>query len=86
MAISITRISLGSRDFSGDQLADRIDIADGAVSSTLPGGLYRIFCKTASVVRIGSGLSNANGGEEWPAGYVDHRTVPAGFVIACNAG
>lgn len=86
MAISITRISLGSRDFSGDQLADRIDVADGTVTAALPGGLYRIYAKTASIVRVGNALANANGGEEWPAGLVDHRSVPNGFVVACNAG
>jgi hypothetical protein len=86
MAISITRHSLGARDYTGEQLADAIAVADAAVSGALPGGLYRIVATTASVIRIGGGLANANGGEVWPAGTIDHRQIPAGFVIACNAG
>jgi hypothetical protein len=86
MAISITRHAQPQRDFFGEQLADSIAVADAAVSSALPGGFYRIVATTASVIRIGDGLANANGGEVWPAGMVDARTIPAGFVIACNAG
>lgn len=86
MAISITRHTLGNRDFYGEQLADAVAVADAAVSAALPEGLYRIVATTASVIRIGSGLSDATGGEVWPAGTVEARRVPAGFVIACDAG
>lgn len=86
MAISITRHTLGQRDYYGEQLADSITVADGAVSSALPGGIYRIVATSASVIRIGSGLANANSGEVWPVGTIDARAVPNGFVIACNAG
>lgn len=86
MAISITRHSLGARDYYGSQLADSIAVADGAASAALPAGIYRIVATTASVIKIGSALANANGGEVWPAGTIDARRVPEGFVIACNAG
>jgi len=86
MAISITRHTLPGRDYTGEQLADAITVADAGVSAALPGGLYRIVATSASVIRIGPALANANGGEVWPAGTIDHRQVPNGFVIACNAG
>jgi len=87
MAISITCHAIGQRDFAGEQLADAISVADGAVSSALPGGRYRIVATSASVIRIGaSGLANANGGEVWPSGAIDVRAIHDGFVIACNAG
>lgn len=86
MAISITRHTLGHRDYYGEQLADAVAVADAAVSSALTGGVYRIVATTASVVRIGSGLSDATGGEVWPAGTVEARRIPDGFVVACDAG
>lgn len=86
MAISITRHNLGLRDYYGEQLADSIAVADGAVSAALPAGLYRIVATTASVVRVGDGIEDADGGEAWPEGTIDERRVPDGFVIACNAG
>lgn len=86
MAISITRHSLGARDYYGDQLADSITVADAGVSAALPAGLYRIAATTNSVVRVGSALANANGGTYMAAGSVEARQVPQGFVIACNAG
>ena len=86
MAISITRHSLGQRDFYGAQLADAIAVADAAVSSPLTAGLYRVAATTASVVRVGDGIANANGGLYMAAGTIETVTVPEGFVIACNAG
>lgn len=86
MAISITRMALGNRDFYGEQLANSIAVADGAVSSALPAGVYRVAATSASVVRVGEGLANANGGTYMAAGSVEARVVPAGAVIACNAG
>jgi hypothetical protein len=86
MAITITRHTAGARDFFGQQLADSITVADGAVSAALTGGLYRVVATTASVIRIGDALANANGGEVWPIGTIDARTIPQGWVIACNAG
>lgn len=86
MAISITRHSLGARDYYGEQLADSIAVADAGVSAALTGGIYRIVATTASVIKIGPSLANANGGEVWPAGTIDARRVPDGHVIACNAG
>ena len=86
MAISITRHTLGARDYYGAQEANSITVADGAVSAALPAGIYRIVATSASVIRIGDGLSNANNGEVWPVGTIDARRVPEGWVIACNAG
>lgn len=86
MAISISRHSLGARDFYGEQLADSIAVADASVSAALPAGLYRIAATSASVVRVGTALANANGGFYMAAGTIETVTVPAGFVIACNAG
>lgn len=86
MAISITRHTVGHRDYFGEQLASAITVADAAVSAALTGGFYRIAATTNSVVRIGEGLANANGGFYMAAGSVECVKVPQGFVIACNAG
>lgn len=86
MAISITRHTLGVRGYYGEQLADSITVADGAVTAALPAGVYRIAATTNSIVRIGSALANATGGTYMAATTVEARQVPQGFVVACNAG
>jgi hypothetical protein len=86
MAITLTRHNLGQRDYYGEQLGDRIAVADGAVSPPLTGGLYRIVASTNSIVRIGNGLTNASGGASWPAGTIEPRRIEHGAVIACDAG
>lgn len=86
MAITLTRHSLGARDYYGEQLGDRITVADGAVSAALTGGIYRIVSSTNSIVRIGNGLANASGGASWPSGTIEARRIEQGAVIACDAG
>lgn len=86
MAVSYTRCAVGVRDIAGRQLADAVAVADGAASSDLAEGIYRIAATSASLVRIGAGLSNGTGGEVWPSGTIEFRHVSAGEKIGCSAG
>lgn len=86
MAIRISRHTAGQRDYFGEQLADSITVADGAASSALTGGLYRFAATTASLVRVGTGLTDGAGGFFMPAGHVEAVQVPDGWIVGCSAG
>jgi hypothetical protein len=86
MAISITRHNLGARDYIGEQLSDSVTVADGAASSALSAGLYRIAATSNSLVRVGPGLTNGSGGFYMAAGTTEAVRVPEGFVVGCSAG
>lgn len=86
MAIRISRHTLGQRDYYGEQLADSIAVADGAASSALPAGLYRVAAVSNSLVRVGASLADGAGGFYMAAGLAEAVQVPEGWVIGCSAG
>lgn len=85
MPIEITKCSVGARDVLGAQEGNAVTIADDAVSAALPAGFYRILATAACRVRIGVSLSDATGGERFPADLPEVRAVPEGNVIAVDA-
>ena len=71
----------------GAQVGAAVAVADAGVSSAFDNaGIYRIKATSASVVRIGTSLSDATGGETWAADEKEYRYIAAGEVVACDAG
>ena len=68
------------------QEAAAIVVANDAVSAALTdGGVYRIAATSACRVVFGTDPADATGGEYWPQGRVETRTLAAGDKIAVDA-
>lgn len=75
-----------SSDIRGPQEAAAVTVADAAVSAAIgTPGVYRIAAVTACRVRIGASVTNATGGEHWPAGHVEMIRLNATDKIAVDA-
>jgi hypothetical protein len=86
MAISYTVHGTSDKSLRG-QIADRVDVADGASSPTFPAQvLIRIYAVTDSALRIGPPTTagvplDATKGEQWRAGSASERVVNAGDIV-----
>lgn len=68
------------------QTGAAIAVADGTVSAALAeGGVFRIAATSACRVVFGEDPANATGGEYWPQGRVETRTLAKGHKIAVDA-
>jgi len=86
MAISFTRVEVGSRDVAGPSAGAAVAVANGAVSTALTqNGYYRIVATTASLVLFSASATDGTGGEHWPEGHVEVRALSAGLKIGVSA-
>lgn len=85
MAVELIRVAFGLRDVMGEQLDAAVTVADGAVSSALTGGLYKVRATSDCTIRIGPSLSDATGGETWKADEKEPRMIAHGSVVAVDA-
>lgn len=94
MSISATLVPLHgvarfrgvSSDVRCPQDGAAVTVADAAVSAVVgTTGTWRIAAVTACRVRIGPSVTNATGGEHWPAGHVELIRLSATDKIAVDA-
>lgn len=66
---------------------NEVTVANDTVSSPVASsGLYFLYCTSPCTVRIGTGLTDASGGESWwQEGFYMVRFIDAGQVIAVDA-
>ncbi len=93
MAIEMTFHGFRPKDAAGwgtgympGQVSDAVVVLDGAISPAIAdGGVYRIAAFGGCRVRIGEDPADATGGEYWPDGHVELRTLAKGQKVAVDA-